>query len=126
MCQSRRLFFGKRFVSISFPLIVFLLSGCSTCFVENSEGQTVVSGTVTIKSKGDGRVVIDGQRYVVKESTTIIDVNGKKISLCDLPVPCEAVVECRKGESQDPVCLKIETKRLLKGASTMVIADDPG
>ena len=58
-------------------------------------------------------------------STTILDMSGKTISLCDLKVPSEAVVEYRLIEDQDSVCVKIENKRLLEGATSLVIVGDP-
>jgi len=85
-----------------------------------------VSNRVVIKSKGDGGIIIDGRQYLVLKSTTILDVSGKEITLCDLKVPSEAVVEYRVGEDLVPVCIRIENKRLLQGATSLVIADDPG
>jgi hypothetical protein len=117
----------KTSVLVSFFVTAFFLPAYFLCFAENQGDGTVVSKTVTIQSKGDGGIVIDGRRYAVKKSTTILDALGKGISLCDLPVPCEAVVGYRPTtENQAPVCLKIEVKRLLQGASSMVVADDPG
>ena len=88
--------------------------------------QDVISDRVTIKSKGDGGIVIDGRRYLVTDSTSIKDVSGKIITLCDLRVPSEAVVKYRIAEDGMPVCISIENKRLLEGATSLVIVDDPG
>jgi hypothetical protein len=98
----------------------------AVCLAETPEDQTILSETVTIKSKGDGGIIIAGRRYAVMESTTILDVSGKEITLCDLRVPSEAVVEYRLRKDQDPVCVKIENKRLLEGATSLVIVGDPG
>ena len=112
--------------SISFLLILGLFWGYPLCSAEKPEKEATLPGTVDIEKKGDSRIIINGNRYLVDKSTIIIDVDGKNITLCDLAVPCEAVVEYRSRENQEPVCLKIETKRLLKGASAMVIEDDSG
>ena len=120
------LFFGNRFTLIFFLMSIFFLSAYSACFAQNPGDRTSISKTVTIESKGDSRIVFAEQHYKIGKSTTILDVDGKRISLCDLMVPCEAVVEYQLIENQEPVCLKIETKRVLEGASSVVIVDDPG
>ena len=119
-------FFKKLSVLMVVLLAFFSLQALSVCLAETLEDQTIVSEAVTIESKVDGGIVIAERRYVVMESTTILDVTGKAISLCDLRVPSEAVVEYRLREDQDPVCIRIENKRLLEGATSLVIADDPG
>ncbi len=121
-----RCFFMKQSVLLYVLLAFFSLQWCSAIFAETPGDQTTISETVTIESKGDGGIIIAERRYVVMESTSILDISGKAISLCDLRVPSEAVVEYRLRKDQDPVCVKIENKRLLEGATSLVIADDPG
>ncbi len=120
-----RHFFKKQSVLLYVLLTFFSLQALSVCLAETPEDQTTVSETVTIESKGDGGIIIAERRYAVMESTTILDMSGKVISLCDLKVPSEAVVEYRLREDQDPVCVKIENKRLLEGATSLVIVGDP-
>ena len=121
-----RHFSKNQSVLIYVLLAFFSLQGCSVILAETPGDQTTISERVTIESKGDGGIVIAERRYEVKESTTILDISGKTIPLCDLRVPSEAVVEYRLRKDQDPVCVKIENKRLLEGATSLVIADDPG
>ena len=118
--------FKKQSVLMVVLLVFFSLQGLSVCLAETPGDQITVSETVTIESKGDGGIVIAERRYVVMKSTTILDMSGKAISLCDLRVPSEALVEYRLRKDQDPVCIKIENKRLLEGATSLVIVDDPG
>ena len=121
-----RHFFKKQLV-LSYVLLTFVsLQAPSVCLAETPKDQTILSEIVTIESKGDGEIIIAERRYAVKESTTILDVSGKKITLCDLRVPSEAVVEYRLRENKEPVCVKIENKRLLEGATSLVIVGDPG
>lgn len=122
---------GKNFsknqsVLIYALLACFFLQGCSAILAETPVDQTTISETVTIESKSDGGIVIAERRYAVLKSTVILDISGKTIPLCDLRVPSEAAVEYRLRKDQDPVCVKIENKRLLEGATSLVIADDPG
>ena len=122
--KQGRYFSKNQSVLIYILLAFFFLQGCSAILAETPVDQTTISETVIIESKGDSGIVIAERRYVVKESTTILDVSGKAISLCDLRVPSEAVVEYRLGKDQDPVCVKIENKRLLEGATSLVIVGD--
>lgn len=121
-----RHFFKKQSVLLHVLLAFFPLQGCSAILAETPVDQTTISETVTIESKSDGGIVIAERRYAVLKSTVILDISGKTIPLCDLRVPSEAVVEYRLRKDQDPVCVRIENKRLLEGATSLVIADDPG
>ena len=116
----------KQSVLIYVLLAFFSLQWCSVIFAETPGDQRTISETVIIESKDDGGIIIAERRYVVMKSTTILDISGNAISLCDLRVPSEASVEYRLRKDQDPVCVKIENKRLLEGATSLVIADDPG
>lgn len=111
---------------IFFLLVVFFLSAWGSSFAQDPGEEAVLSSPVTIEGKGDGGIVIGGQRYRVGESTAILDATGNRISLCDLSLPCEAEVEYRLTENHEPLCLRIETIRVLKAPPNFVIADDPG
>jgi hypothetical protein len=126
MFKSGRNFFKKQSVLIYVLLAFFSLQGCAASFPETPVDQTTISETVTIDSKGDGGIIIAERRYAVLKTTTILDISGKTIPLCDLRVPSEALVEYRLRNDQDPVCVRIENKRLLEGATSLVIVDDPG
>jgi len=109
-----------------FLLVVFFLSAWGASFAQDPGEEPVISDPVTIEGKGDGGIVIAGQRYRVGESTAILDATGNRISLCDLSLPCEAEVEYRLEENLEPLCLRIEILRVLKSPPNFVITDDPG
>jgi len=111
---------------IFFLLVAFFLSAGGSSFAQDPGAETVASGLVVIEGKGDGGIVIAGQRYRVGESTTILDATGNRISLCDLSLPCEAEVLYRFIENHEPLCLRIETIRVLKSPHNFMIANDPG
>lgn len=75
-----------------------------------------VSKQVIIQDKVPGGVLVQGQVYPVTAATLILDILGKQIDLCDLPVPCEAVIEYLPARDTPPECLLIETQKLLMGA----------
>lgn len=79
----------------------------------------VRSGSVKIEGKTSDSIIAAERHFIVTESTTILDVNGKKIQLTNLPVPCKAEIQYRLRMDQDPVTLKIVIKRVLPGSSTM-------
>ncbi|MFB0521790.1 MAG: hypothetical protein ACETWD_10250 [Desulfatiglandales bacterium] len=96
-------------------LLVFSLS---KPIIGSPEG-LVRSGSVKIEGKTSDSIILAERHFIVTESTTILDVNGKKIQLTNLPVPCEAEIQYRLRMDQDPVTLKIVIKRVLPGSSTM-------
>jgi hypothetical protein len=109
-----------------FLLVAFFLSAGGPSFAQDSGKETVLFGSVIIEGKGDGAIVVAGQRYRVEDSTVILDASGNPISLCDLSLPCEAKVEYQLTDHHEPLCLRIETLRVLKAPPNVVIADDPG
>ena len=94
-----------------FLLVIFGSTASALC-MDNHTKEMIKSAL--IKDKGDDGILIDGRQYRITESTIILDLMGKKIPLCDLPIPCEALVEFRITEVKNPVCLRIEVKRLLE------------
>ena len=111
-------FFNHKFNRHVFPWMFFLIIFGSPmsvlCMDRNTEEKIEILEPALIKSKGDNGVIIDGRRYEISESTIILDLLGKEILLCDLPIPCEALVEYRMITERDPVCVRIEVKRLLE------------
>ncbi|MBW2710228.1 MAG: hypothetical protein JRD04_13415 [Deltaproteobacteria bacterium] len=95
-------------------LIVFGSPVLALCMDNNAEDKGETIESALIKDKGDYGILIDGRQYRVNESTLVLDLLGKKIPLCDLPVPCEALVEYQRIKGMDPVCLRIEMRRLLE------------
>ncbi|MCP4579486.1 MAG: hypothetical protein GY846_24705 [Deltaproteobacteria bacterium] len=99
---------------LMFLLIIFVWPTVALSMDNSTEKKDEIFESTLIKDKGDYGVRIDGRQYRVTESTIILDLLGKKIPLCDLPVPCEALVEYRVIEGQNSICLRIEVKRLLE------------
>jgi hypothetical protein len=101
-------------VPLMFLLTIFGWPVVALCANSNAGTKDEIFESAIIKDKGDYGVLIDGRQYRVTESTIIFDLLGKKIPLCDLPIPCRAVVEYQLIEGQNPLCLRIEVKRLLE------------
>ena len=107
-------FFRGRHVFLSAMGFVLFMTA-PFCFA-GEQSDDAVSSSVVIESKGDGGVMIGGRKFVVTEATSIFDLLGKTIPICDLPVPVEAIVEYISEGDQDPECLKIEVTRLLENS----------
>ncbi len=97
-----------------FLLIVFGSPALALCMDDNTEDKGETIESALIKNKGDYGILIDGRQYRINEATIILDLMGKEIPLCDLPVPCVALVEYKRIKELDPVCLRIEMRRLLE------------
>ncbi len=98
-------------------VLLFLIFGLPSMVLgidANPDEQIEAIQSALVKDKGDDDILIKGQRYNVTESTLIFDILGKEILLCDLPTPCEALVEYQKIKGLDPICLRIEVRRLLE------------
>jgi len=72
-----------------------------------------------IEGKTGDAVLVGERRFLVTEATTILTIEGEKIQLSALPVPCKAEITYQLRMDQDPVTLKISIKQLLRGSSKM-------
>lgn len=111
--------FRKNFMNLHveywvFLLVIFGLPSLVQGVDINPDEKIETIKSALIKDKGDYGILIKGQRYKVSDSTLILDLLGKEIPLCDLPIPCEALVEYKKIKGLDPICLRIEVRRLLE------------
>ncbi|MCG6881575.1 MAG: hypothetical protein LJE96_20830 [Deltaproteobacteria bacterium] len=100
--------------SLAFLLILLGSSPLAFCLEDQNDQGNETLELALIKDKGDYGVLINGHRYRVTESTLIFDLMGKEIPLCDLPVPCKALVEVQKTKGMEPEVLRIEMRRLLE------------
>ena len=124
--EFRRLSCAVLSVFGPFLISAVILSGLPANLAASPEAQNVLSKAVTIETKDGKAIMIAGQRHEVTESTIILDLNGQGLSLCDLPVPCEAEVDYRLRKNQDPICVSIKIRRVPEGATSLIIVDDPG
>ncbi len=119
-----RFFRGRCAIRTALFLTVFFLTQ-SFCFA-NSRDDQVVSASVVIESKEDGGVRIAGRTFLITEATRISDLRGKSIPICDLPVPCEAVVAYIARNESAVECMKIEVTRLFSGSPVGPRSKDEG
>ncbi len=114
--KFRKSILSHHMAPLVFLLIIFGWMASAFCMGSPTEEKSEMIKSALIKDKGDDGIIVDGRRYRVTESTIILDLLGKEIPLCDLPVPCEALVEYQRIDGLDPVCLRIEMRRLLEGS----------
>jgi hypothetical protein len=92
-------------------LAAFLV--CSPAIVlatSPSPVELVRSASVTIQGKSNDAVIASERHFIVTESTTILDANGNKIALSELPIPCNGEIEYQLRMDEDPLCLRIMLK----------------
>ena len=99
-------------------LMLLFLSQPVIGFAQRSPMGIIRSGSMKIEGKTSEAIIAAERHFIVTESTTILDIDGKEIQLSNLPVPCEAEIEYSLRMDQDPVILKIIIKRVLPGSST--------
>ncbi len=99
-------------------LMLLFMSKPVIGFAQRSPMGLIRSGSMKIEGKTSGAIIAAERHFIVTETATILDVDGKEIQLSDLPIPCEAKIEYRLRMDQDPVILKIIIKRVLPGSST--------
>jgi len=115
-CLKTDVFKSIRGVVTVFLGTLFLLS-MPVCWAGAAD-KPPIQKRVVIDAKAPGVVIVNGAYYAVTDATLILDILGKEIPLCDLPVPCEADLEYQETEGPDFLCLVIEIRRLLTGADT--------
>lgn len=99
-----------------FLLLFWAVPLTAICSETKGTPEIITNKSALIKDKGDYGILIEGRQYRVDESTIILDPLGKEIPLCDLPVPCKALVKYQIAEGLEPVVLRIEVKRLLENS----------
>lgn len=116
MCMFYR---GQSIYRISLCLVFLLifLFLPVTGFSESPPEGLIRSGSVIIQGKTSDTIIVSERHFVVTEATTIVTMEGEKIQLSALPVPCKAEITYQLRMDQDPVTLKIGIKQLLRGSS---------
>ena len=108
----RKFFKNQVMQRVALCPVVFLAAflACSPAIVfatSSSSVGSVRSGSVTIQGKSNDAVIAGERHFIVTESTTILDANGNKIALSELPIPCNGEIEYQLRMDEDPLCLRI-------------------
>jgi len=97
-------------LALSMFLVYAIVPG--DLFAQSASASTglVRSATMSIEGKTTDAVISGERRFVVTESTTIIDAYGTRITLDDLSLPAEAEVRYELIMDQDPKVIRIVLK----------------
>ncbi|MFO8164088.1 MAG: hypothetical protein R6T98_06095 [Desulfatiglandales bacterium] len=98
-------------------IMLFLLSRPAVGFAETSPMGLVKSASVTIEGKTSNAIIVGERHFIVTESTAILNKEGEKIRLGDIPVPCKANIEYLLRMDRDPETMSITIKQALPGSS---------
>ncbi len=97
---------------------LLLLLTAETVAAGEEAGTGVVRNKVLIvNSKTDQEVTVGERPFMVTGETKIFNLYGKQISLNELAVPCEAMVQYRLIMDKSPVVLRLQVKKQLPGAT---------
>jgi len=97
-------------------LLLFLLLPV-TGFSKSPPKGLIRSASVIIQGKTSDAIVVSERHFVVTEATTIVTMEGEKIQLSALPIPCKAEITYQLRMDQDPVTVSISIKQVLRGSS---------
>ena len=96
-------------------LSFFVLAAPVMSFGENG---LVRTGYVRLDGKTNHSVTVGERRFMITESTLILDRHGKQIPLIDLPIPCEVNLRYRIMMNKDPVVLRLAVSKLFPHSSS--------
>jgi hypothetical protein len=89
-------------------LAAFLVCSPAIVFATSpSPVESVRSASVTIQGKINDAVIAGERHFIVTASTIILDANGNKIALSELPIPCNGEIEYQLRMDEEPICLRI-------------------
>jgi hypothetical protein len=93
-------------------LLLVLLFNPAVGFGDAAQKGLVRTGIVEIRGKTSNSIIVGERHFLVSQSTTIHDINGKAIPLIDLRVPCVAELTYRLIMDKNPVSLQVRVKEL--------------
>jgi hypothetical protein len=107
--------FPKTYLVLLFLLGSLLLQPLSHAAADAPE--ITRSAVVTITGKTSDAVMVSERSFPVTDATVLFDEKKQRISLDDLPVPCSAQVRYQLRMDKSPLCLEIQVKKKMKGAT---------
>jgi hypothetical protein len=96
-------------LAVSFPSIVSARD--DTKPQPGPDPSLLIQDTVTIDDKAESfrYIFVKERRFRVSETAVILDYNGKKMTLMDLPIPVRAKISFRLfGDNRHPIINKIQ------------------
>ena len=93
-------------------LLLVLLFNPAVGFGDDAQKGIVRNAIVEIRGKTSNTILVGERHFVVSESTTIRDIDGKEIPLIDLRVPCLAELKYLLVVDKNPLSLQVTVKEL--------------
>jgi len=116
MCTSYKGYAIQRIVLAVVFLLPLLLFKPVLGLSESPPKSSERTRLMTIEGKTSDAILISDHRFIVTESTTILNMRGRTIRFSALPVPCRAQITYRLRVDGDPVVLEIKVEKLLKAS----------
>jgi hypothetical protein len=102
-------------------LLFFLISKPAIGFSETLPKGILRTAVVEIHAKTHHSVIVGERNFQLVEKTTFLDLNGQKIALDTLPVPCKADIKYLLRMDEDPLLLQLVIKELYPESLTVYI-----
>ena len=103
-------------------LLFFLISKPAIGFSEALPKGFLRTAVVEINAKTHHSVIVGERNFQLTEKTTFLDLNGQKIDLDSLPVPCKADIKYLLRMDEDPLLLQLVIKELYPESLTVFIS----
>ncbi len=103
-------------------LLFFLISKPAIGFSEPLPKGFLRTALVEINAKTHHSVIVGERNFQLTEKTTFLDLNGQKIDLDGLPVPCKADIKYLLRMDEDPLLLQLVIKELYPESLTVFIS----
>ena len=97
--------------------LLLLFTAEAVMAADTADTGVVRDKLLIINGKTDHAVEVGERRFEVTGETRIINLQGKRIPLIDLAVPCEATVQYRLIMDKSPVVLRLQVEKQLPGAT---------
>jgi len=103
-------------------LLFFLISKPAIGFSEALPKGFLRTAVVEINAKTHHSVIVGERNFQLTEKTAFLDLNGQKIDLDGLPVPCKADIKYLLRMDEDPLLLQLVIKELYPESLTVFIS----
>jgi hypothetical protein len=100
-------------------LLFFLISKPAIGFSENLPKGLLRTAVVQVHGKTQHSILVGERHFLLTKKTTLLDLNGKNISLDALPVPCKADIKYLLRMDEDPLLLQLAIKELYPESLTV-------
>ena len=102
-------------------LLFFLISKPAIGFSETLPKGFLRTAVVEVKGKTHHAIIVGERHFELTKKTAFLDLNGQKLALDALPVPCKADIKYLLRMDKDPLLLELAIKELYPDSLTVFV-----